>query len=239
MVKKNESIVPKLIVLRLRSTVLDTEKRLNNTYLSTLCRDKLKSYEMFPEFVKKTLLLTSKNLPEIKNLHTDLVVVKPRYGMEGKNINIVKREDVTDAVLERFKDDEYIVQELIDSSSGIGNILKQRHELRIYIFNGRIQSGYLRVPAEGSYISNISLGAKEKMIDLQDVPDSAFNLIKKVDQQFTDIFPRMYCIDIMFENGKPWLVELNDTPGFPDLAVGQFTIDWHNALLDLFSESVN
>lgn len=239
MVEKREPFAPALIVLRLRSELLDKEKRLNDTILSHVCRDKLKTYELFPDSVKKTLLLTPENVQHVKNLATDLIVVKPRYGLEGKNIHIVKKDDITEEFLKKFEEEEYIVQELIDSSKGIGTILKQRHELRVYIFNGRIQSGYLRVPAEGSYLSNISLGAKEKMIDLKDVPESAFDLIKKIDHHFTSIVPRMYCIDIMFEGEKPWIVELNDSPGFPDLGVGQFTIDWHDALLDLFSESVS
>lgn len=237
MTHHNEPYRPDLLYVRPTLDTYINIPKVNTFFLRQVCDDKIKTYETFPECVKKTILVTPETADAVLRMSTDLVVVKPRYGSLGRDVQILPKSSITKEFIETFQED-FVAQELIDSSAGMGAVVSRRHELRVYIFNGKITSPYLRIPKEGSYLANISQGAKEKMIEVGDIPKAGFDVIRKVDSLFTDIFPRMYCIDIMFENGKPWVVELNSNPGFPDASLTDFTLRWHNALLDMFQEAL-
>ena len=74
-------------------------------------------------------------------------------------------------------------------------------------------------------------------INSHDIPDSAIDLANYVDRFFIDIHPRLYTIDIMFENKKPWIIELNDNPGMPDTSVQPFTDNYLPTLLSFLSNT--
>jgi glutathione synthase/RimK-type ligase-like ATP-grasp enzyme len=207
-------------------------KRVNSPYLEEICLDKYKTFQVFKKFTKRTLLVTDST--SVDSLTTDLVVVKPQFGSLGYRIHIIKKDDFDP---KNFLDEKYIVQEFIDSSSGIDGLISQRHELRTYIFNGELKATYLRLPAKNSYIANIAKGAIEQQIDSSQIPSSLQGVIEYVDNYFKTIQPRLYTIDIMFENNKPWIVELNDMPGMPDISVQPLTNTYFHAMLDLFKES--
>lgn len=234
-VKYEEPYKADLLVPRFRSHKLDNERRLNNPEVSLICRDKWKSYETFPKFMKKTVILNPDTVLEVKKFSTDKVIVKPRFGFWGQDVRLEDKNNINQEYISALNG-EYIAQEFIDSSGGIENVIDKRHELRIYLFDNEIKSAYIRVPAEGSYLSNISQGATEMMITLNQIPQSSRELVALVDSKFQKISPRLYSIDIMYEDNVPFIVELNDSPGFPDAELVEFTTNWHNALLDLLTK---
>lgn len=211
------------------------EKRINGPVLEVIARDKYLTAKTFPDFVKKTVLITGEGLKELENLKGNLLVIKPRYGALGENIQVLNKEGYR---RDSYPGNDYIAQELINSDEGIPGIIKSRHELRLFIFNGVTKAGYLRIPAKNSYLSNISQGATEKQIDISSLPESITELKNIIDNKFININPRLYTIDVMFENGEPWVVELNDMPGMPDISVQPLTDDFLRAMLDMFDQSV-
>jgi hypothetical protein len=226
----------KLIYIKSRTHIFDNERRVNNRFIEEICRDKYKSAQTFPEYFKKTELITHDTIGVLNSFSTDLVVLKPRYGSSGKDVQVVHKEDIQ---AHMTSDQEYIAQELIESSEGIDNLVSQMHELRIFVFNGDIKAAYLRLPAKNSYMANISQGATEMQITLEDIPNSTHELKNFVDAKFKTIYPRFYTIDVMYENGKPWIVELNDMPGVPDILVQPFTDDFFETLLSFLNDDIN
>lgn len=228
----SQSFYPHIVYVRSRIYNLKFKRKINNVRLENICRDKLLSYLTFPKFIKKTLLATKDNTLNIGKLKTDLIVLKPRYGSNGDDVKILSKRAISS---KDISTKELIAQEFIDSSAGITGLITRRHELRIYVMNGDIKAGYIRVPAKDSYLANISKGATEKLINLNQIPYSATYLQRQIDNTFKEIVPRLYTIDIMYEKGEPWVVELNDNPGMPDINVQPFTDNYLNALLDLLS----
>jgi len=171
---------------------------------------------------------------DIDQLSGDSLVVKPRYGSEGRKVELVNKQDIPSLDL---SGEDFILQEVIDSSQGIPHLIDSRHELRLYVFNGKVHAAYLRIPAEGSFLSNVSQGARVKLLDTKDIPESIFSLADTVDALFTSIRPRLYTIDVMVENNQSWIVELNDMPGLPDVTVQPLADTFFNALLDLLTQT--
>lgn len=229
-----QPFTPNIVYLRSRVKIPDISKRVNNTFLENICRDKYLTYTTFPDSVKKTGIITPSNISVLKSLQTELVALKPRFGANGRDVEVLEKNMITKQMIEK---EEYIVQELIDSSAGIPGLVDKKHELRVFVFNGDIRAAYLRIPADNSYIANISRGAKEQLISLTDIPQSTTHLIQSVDKIFSNISSRLYTVDIMYEDNKPWIVEMNDTPGMPDIAVQPFTDDYYNTLLDFLASS--
>jgi hypothetical protein len=232
----NNTFKSKLIYLKSRTHIFDNERRVNNRFIEEICRDKYKSAQTFPDYFKKTELITLDTMEVLDSYSTDLVVLKPRYGYSGKDVQVLHKKDIQAHMI---SDQKYIVQELINSSKGIDQFISQKHELRIFVFNGDIKAAYLRLPAKDSYMANISQGATEMQITLEDIPSSTHDLKNSVDAKFKTIYPRLYTIDVMYEDGRPWTVELNDMPGVPDILVQPFTDDFFETLLSFLNEDIN
>lgn len=235
-IKINEPFHANLIYLKSRTDIFDNEKRVNNTFLEEICRDKLKTAATFPEYTKKTIRFNQDNLAMLNSLTTDPIIIKPQLGSSGDSVTVIKKKDIA-TVLPQKKG--FIAQEIIESQSGIPGLLEQRHELRLFMFDGEILATYIRLPAKDSYLANISQGAVEKQITLSQIPYSALTIAKKIDEKFNGISPRLYTIDLMYENGRPWLVELNDMPGTPDINVQPFTDNYFETLLNFLSSAAN
>lgn len=231
-IQRDESFRPTIIYAKQQSALLNNSKRVNNLYLETICIDKLLTAETFPKFVKETLLIDENTLENADKLNTDTVVLKPRTGSDGVNVSVLPKTQITKDMV---KNVPYIVQELIDSSGGIKNLVDGRHEMRIYVFNNVIHSAYLRIPAKDSYLCNVAQGAKEMQITLDQIPESFISVVSEVNKAFKDTDPRHYTVDIMDEHGTPWIVELNNTPGLPAIHVQPLTDNYFNALLNLLT----
>lgn len=222
-----------LVYLQTRHHGMTFPKQVNNSFLEECCVDKYKTAQVFKDFSKKTLLVSPTCL--INTLATDLIVIKPQFGSQGERVEVLKKDAYN---FEKYVGHRFIAQEFIDSSAGIAPFVARRHELRLYVLNGKIACAYLRIPAKNSYLSNISQGATEQQMNLSDVPTSAVQLANSVDSIFTTITPRLYVIDVMYEDGRPWIVELNDMPGMPDIEIQPFTNTYFHAMLSLFEQSM-
>ncbi|MCW1930070.1 MAG: ATP-grasp domain-containing protein [Candidatus Kerfeldbacteria bacterium] len=186
----------------------------NRTELTEICKDKFKTYELFSEFMSPTFLLTEENAADVmKKITTDKVVIKPVTGTEGRGIVIVAPQEFSYDMLEPHK--PYIAQEFVDCSEGMPGIMKGLHDLRMYIYNGVAGFAEYRQPKQGSYLANIAQGGSLTVLDPQTLPQWALDFVPQIDSKFTQFTPRIYTIDLMYANGRPYLVELNSQPGMP------------------------
>lgn len=175
----------------------------NNKYLASL---------IFPAHFKKYYKVENDRDLELvgKEIESDKVVVKPIKGSGGEGVEIFDKENIPDFSVEKT----LIAQEFVDSSYGIEDIVDGVHDLRLVFINDNLVYSYVREPAEGSLLANVSKGGTMKIVEEQELPESVFELVKDVKEKFSFYNPKIYTIDLIFdENQKPWIIEFNTMPG--------------------------
>ena len=185
----------------------------NDPEFEELCYNKLKSYSLFPKKtrIKEFLVNNKKELNTIlPKLKTEKVVLKPRYGLRGKEIIICDKKKIPKNINKNT-----IVQEFIDSSSGIKKLeIKGMHDLRILLINGKIDHCYARLPKKGCCLANCALGARKKFIDKKKLPKSVIEIINHINKKISKFKPRIHSIDFIFDKQqKPFVLELESQPG--------------------------
>lgn len=204
-----------------------------------LARNKWKCYQMFSRFMAPTYQITKDSwLETLDTISTDIAVLKPEVGFAGRGVIVKKKVDLHPEDIEG--DEPYIVQEFLDSSAGIEGLISGLHDLRVFVFNGVPKLSYIRTPKEGSYVANLAQGGTIKPIRLEDVPESAMDIVRAVDAEYRIIYPRIYTVDLMFADGRPYLIETNIRPGFqnPKLVGEEFARTFHQSVLDTLLSSL-
>ena len=181
----------------------------NHMELEQVCDDKLLTYNIFPELVPKTYLINDHyELSRVLHyVRTNMVVLKPRFGSYGRGVMILPKDKLKNGILK-----DTIVQEFVDSSNGILNI-KSVHDLRVIVIDGKIDHSYIRIPKQGSLISNATRGGKKIFISNSEIPGNIKKIVRNVDSHFQHYGSRVYSVDFAInENGKPKVIELNSKP---------------------------
>lgn len=220
--EKAYDIVPDLIYDKTRSGLEAYFKKeliaqrcrfINSLRFTQMLDDKLITSMIFHKWSKKSWIVNNpeklrKILPKIKSKK---LVIKPISESGGKDIKILPKEEALEKII--FSND-YIVQEFIDSSSGVPGVSESVHDLRLVFVNDKISYAYIREPAEGNYLANISQGGSLSIVPTSSIPKSLNPIIRCVNNVFETFNPRIYSVDFMFdENKRPWIVELNSMPG--------------------------
>lgn len=190
----------------------------NQLNFKTLCWDKWSAYQEIGYLMPKTFWVGGKEnlasiLPKIK---TDWIVLKPFNGLKGLGIFIgPKKEALKFQFPKEFK--KYIVQEFIDTSGGIPQIVNGLHDLRVAIINGQPAWSHVRIPPQRSFKANVTGGGILKEVDYELIPKSAKNMVAKIAHKFYQKYDNpIFSLDFGFDRkGRPWLFEINDQIGFP------------------------
>ncbi|HSX49238.1 MAG TPA: hypothetical protein VLE44_03190, partial [Candidatus Saccharimonadales bacterium] len=153
-----------------------------------------------------------KVLPQIES---DWIVLKPNNGLKGIGIYIGPKEKAVDFEFSKTKK-EYIAQEFVDTSKGIEGLTKSNHDLRIVIVNAKIVWSHVRTPPKGSLEANVARGGSINEIDLNMIPERVKEVVAKITKLFSEKYDNpIYSLDFGFQDGHPFLFEINDTIGFP------------------------
>lgn len=193
---------------------------INHPLIDEFCWDKRIVSEFFPEFTPKTFLVNTLRglktvLPGIKS---EKIVLKPRYGTLGENVIITDKNELPEKI-----EKNTIVQELIDTSNGIKDLVKGWHDLRLIMANGEIDHAFIRVPKNGLFVANIALGGKKIFIKNKQIPKNVIRIAKKIDRLFKEFKPRLYSIDFLInKKQKPYIVECNSQPMIDKYAFGKY-----------------
>lgn len=211
----------------------DTEQVLNVFTIRDICNDKVKTYQTFPEYAVPTYPITRETMEHaLEQIATDTIVIKPNCGEEGKGIIICSKAELTPEQISQSE--PMAIQPFIDTSGGVPGLSQDKHDHRIILSNGEIISSYIRTPAEGSLLANIALGASLAYVEAGQIPDSAHQVITYVEKQFHLFSPRLYTIDLVYDNGTPKIMELNDQPGLHYLSQGDQARKFNRHLITMF-----
>ena len=162
--------------------ILDTIKYkvkiLNNPTSIRNISEKLYSVK-FQKYMTDTIF--TQNLDEIRNffkIHKK-VILKPIHSYSGNDIHLLNRFNVK--FIKKFikQHDHIMCQKFLPKIS--------KGDKRVFLINGKVCGAISRVPKQGSFLSNMSKGAKPINIKLTKIEKKVSNLIAK-DLKKQDIF---------------------------------------------------
>jgi glutathione synthase/RimK-type ligase-like ATP-grasp enzyme len=190
-----------------------TIKLINPLQFVQLCFDKWKFVKFLSNKLHpQTFLVNNKSelKQALKKIKTEKIVLKPRFGLRGKDVWIGKKVDI------RYKvGKNTLVQEFVKSKKSFLGQTGESFDLRLLMINDKLDHAYIRVASKGSLASNCALGAKKIIVNLRNIPDEVLTIAKQVDKKLVQFLPRIYSIDFMLgADGRFYVIELESMPGF-------------------------
>lgn len=178
-------------------------------------RDKSKQYELFGHFQPVSRVASARDLEQaIDSIPGDMVVIKPLDLNGGRGVLIDTKSKVKE-YSKTLSDQQWLIQEFIDSTSGITGLVDGVHDVRLYIIDGEVVLGSIRRPAPGKLVANTSQGGTIDFYAASELPQEPVEIARSVDQYFTGYGNRFYSVDFVYGNGRWYVLEVNDRPGIP------------------------
>lgn len=188
---------------------------INHADLDRICVDKVETAELFPELSPKTKAI--KSYQEFKELivrwgisSDEKIVVKKNFLYGGHGIFIRPVKDIVESLYESW--DNILVQEFIDSSVGIPGIVDGLHDIRVVTINGEPVYTFARIPKEGSFLANITQGAKELPLSVAALPEVLLEMVAHINEKFIQFRPSIFASDFVNSKDGFKLIELNSRP---------------------------
>jgi len=193
----------------LKEEIAETLPVLNDPELEEICKDKLKTYRLFPELVPETRIATLENAEEMLENY-DKIVFKPRFGASGDGVEFI---DCLEDFEEPSESENFIVQRFVEAGKVPGAGIEGPHDMRTHVISGEVQEGnYVRQPTEGLQ-SNISQGGTQVYVENDDIPEETKKIIDEAIGKFSRFEPHLFSVDLMWDiEGNVWMVELNSKP---------------------------
>ena len=159
-------------------TIKDRVKILNNPTSIRNISEKLYSVK-FQKYMTDTIF--TQNLDEIKSFFKKYkkIILKPIHSYSGNDIHLLNRFDLK--LIKKFikQHDHIMCQKFLPKIS--------RGDKRVFLINGKVCGAISRVPKKGSFLSNMSKGAKPINIKLTKIEKKVSAIIAK-DLKKQDIF---------------------------------------------------
>jgi glutathione synthase len=150
--------------------IKDKVQILNNPTSIRNVSEKLYSVK-FQKYMPDTIF--SQNIDEIKNFFKKhkKVILKPIHSYSGNNIHLLTSFNLK--LIKRFikQHDHIMCQKFIPKIS--------KGDKRVFLINGKVCGAISRVPKKGSFLSNMSKGAKPINIKLTKIENKISKLIAK------------------------------------------------------------
>ena len=126
----------------------------------------------FQKYMPNTIF--TKNLKEIKNFYkiNKKIVIKPIHGYGGNNIHLLQGQFKNKLVINFIKKHGHIMCQKFLPKIKNG-------DKRVFLINGKVSGAICRVPKKGSFLSNMSKGAKPVLTKLTKIENKISNFIGK------------------------------------------------------------
>ena len=179
----------------------------NPSNLQRIGMNKIQMYKHFAQYQPFSIIC--ENEQEVKEAITHIdgekVVVKEPEGYGGKQVYIESKEEILSKLPPAYP---LLVQEFLDTSSGVPGSVGGVHDIRLSVCGGEFIGYYIRQAKEGSLHSNVSQGGKMIFFDPSEIPTEVQEMARAIDTYFADA-PRYYAVDFIYTN-KGWkMLELN------------------------------
>ena len=151
--------------------IRDKVKIINNPTSIRNISEKLYS-SSFQKFMPKTIF--TKNLNEIKKFYeiNKKMILKPIHSFGGNDIHLIQGSFKKRFIVSFVKKHGHIMCQKFLPKIKLG-------DKRVFIINGKISGSISRIPKKGSFLSNISKGAKPVLTRLTKKEKKISNLIGK------------------------------------------------------------
>lgn len=215
----------------------------NTIPFKKMCSNKWNTYALFGQYMAKSMHVDSlKDLQSLLKAFPvdEYIVVKPSLGIKGNGVVIDKPGNIS--LGDTVDGKSYLLQEFVDTSRGISGIVDGVHDLRIVIVNSEIIMAMVRVPAQGSLLSNVNQGGNIWEVSLDVIPENIMSIVLDIKKTIASDFGlATYSLDFGVDiSGKPFLFEISDRHGFPRDSMpssGPFIKKLSQAIFD-FSKSI-
>ena len=151
-------------------SIKDKVKILNNPTSIRNVSEKLYSVR-YQKFMPRTIF--TQNIDEIKNFFRiyKKVIIKPIHSYGGNDIHLLNK--FNSKLINQFikKHDHIMCQKFLPKIS--------KGDKRVFLINGKVCGAISRVPKQGSFLSNMSKGAKPISIELTNIEKKVSKLIAK------------------------------------------------------------
>jgi glutathione synthase/RimK-type ligase-like ATP-grasp enzyme len=192
---------------------------LNNKKFKTLCASKILMDDLLKEYMPHSYELSGPDsFPS--EVGDSPHVLKPVSGLGGKGIFFGTGKELEQKYIELYASDakEYLLQEFIETDSGIPGIVLGRHDMRVVLIGGIIRWVTIRTPKDGSLCANVAQGGEIRDITSQEMPKEVLEVVGKIAQLIESKYGKhlIYSIDFGVANGRVVVFEINDQIGFPN-----------------------
>ena len=151
-------------------TIKDKVKIINNPTSVRNVSEKLYSAK-YQKYMPSTIF--TQNINEIKNFFKNYkkVILKPIHSYSGNDIHLLDKFDL--GFIQKFikKHDHIMCQKYLHKIN--------KGDKRVFLINGKVCGAISRVPKKGSFLSNMSKGAKPINITLTKIEKKISNLVAK------------------------------------------------------------
>ena len=151
--------------------IKDKVKIINNPTAIRNISEKLYS-SFFLKYMPKTIF--SKDLKEIKIFYkaNKKIIIKPIHSFGGNDIHLIKDSFKNKLIIKFIKKHGHIMCQKFIPNIKYG-------DKRVFLINGKICGAISRIPKKGSFLSNMSKGAKPTLTKLTKIENKISNVIAK------------------------------------------------------------
>ena len=151
--------------------IKDKVKLINNPTAIRNISEKLYS-SFFLKYMPKTIF--SKDLKEIKTFYkaNKKIIIKPIHSFGGNDIHLIKDSFKNKLIIKFIKKHGHIMCQKFIPNIKYG-------DKRVFLINGKICGAISRIPKKGSFLSNMSKGAKPTLTKLTKIENKISNVIAK------------------------------------------------------------
>ena len=126
----------------------------------------------FQKYMPKTIF--SKDLKEIKTFYkaNKKIIIKPIHSFGGNDIHLIKDSFKNKLIIKFIKKHGHIMCQKFIPNIKYG-------DKRVFLINGKICGAISRIPKKGSFLSNMSKGAKPTLTKLTKIENKISNIVAK------------------------------------------------------------
>lgn len=176
-------------------------------YFLTPAMDFLRQTEAGILYPKTAIISHKKSIASISDEFKFPVVVKLSGGSKGRGVQLARNED------ELVK----MVKQSLETSQAavIREFIPNDGDIRVFTVGYKVIGAMKRIPKEGEFRSNISIGGRGEKFEIEKYPEIKEIAVKMSKLMATEIAG----VDIMLhkETNKPYVLEVNPGPQFTGL----------------------